>query len=51
MGVLSLMKGDYESSEKYLKAAVQSGLGAAKENLEELAKKKVNAAEIEKKNK
>lgn len=51
MGVLSLMKGDYESSEKYLKAAAQSGLDAAKENLEELAKKKANAAEIEKKNK
>ena len=51
MGVLSLMKGDYESSEKYLKVAAQSGLGVAKENLEELAKKKANAAEIEKKNK
>lgn len=51
MGVLSLMKGDYESSENYLKAAEQSGLGAAKENLEELAKKKANAAEIKRKNK
>ncbi len=51
MGVLSLMKGEYELSEKYLKAAAQSGLDAAKENLEELAKKKANAAEIEKKNK
>ena len=45
------MKGEYESSEKYLKVAAQSGLGVAKENLEELAKKKANAAEIEKKNK
>jgi hypothetical protein len=34
-----------------LKVAAQSGLGVAKENLEELAKKKANAAEIEKKNK
>ena len=51
MGVLSLMKGEYELSEKYLKAAAQSGLDAAKENLEELAKKKANVAEIEKKNK
>lgn len=51
MGVLSLMKGEYELSEKYLKAAAQLGLDAAKENLEELAKKKANAAEIEKKNK
>ena len=51
MGVLLLMKGEYESSEKYLKAAEQSGLDAAKGNLEELAKKKANAAEIKRRNK
>lgn len=51
MGVLTLMKGDYELSETYLKAAVDLGLEAAKSNLEELAKKKANAAEIEKRKK
>ena len=51
MGVLLLMKGDYELSGKYLKAAEQSGLDAAKGNLEELAKKKANAAEIKRRNK
>ena len=51
MGVLSLMKGDYESAEKYLKMAEMLGLNAAKSNLEELARKKANIAEIEKKSK
>jgi outer membrane protein OmpA-like peptidoglycan-associated protein len=51
MGVLSLMKGDYESAEKYLKMAEKLGLNAAKSNLEELARKKANIAEIEKKSK
>ena len=51
MGVLLLMKGEYELSEKYLRTAAQSGLDAAKENLEELAKKKANALEIKGKNK
>ena len=50
MGVLMLLKGEYENAEKYLKAAAESGLEAAGHNLEELAKKKTNAAEIEKKN-
>jgi outer membrane protein OmpA-like peptidoglycan-associated protein len=51
MGVLLLMKGEYELSEKYLRTAAQSGLDAAKENLEELAKKKANALKIKGKNK
>ena len=48
MGILMLMKGDYELSKKYLKIAEQSGLDAARSNLEELARKKANAAENEK---
>ena len=48
MGVLMLLKGEYEHAEEYLKAAAKSGLQAAGQNLEELAKKKKNAAEIEK---
>lgn len=51
MGVLLLMKGDYDLSKKYLKLAEKSGLDAAKGNLEELAKKKANAIEINKKSK
>ena len=49
MGVLMLLKGEYEHAEEYLKAAAKSGLQAAGQNLEELAKKKTNTAEIEKK--
>lgn len=49
MGVLALLQEDYELAEKYLKASVESGLEVAKHNLEELAKKKANAAELEKK--
>ena len=37
--------------ESIWKAAEQSGLDAAKGNLEELAKKKANAAEIKRRNK
>ena len=51
MGVLMLLKGDYEHAEEYLKAAAEAGLEAAGQNLEELATKRTNAAEIEKKNK
>ena len=51
MGVLLLMKEEYELSEKHLKIAKEAGLDAAEGNLEELAKKKANAIEIEKKNK
>ena len=50
MGVLMLLKGEYDDAEKYLKAAAESGLEAAGHNLEELATKKANAAEIENKN-
>lgn len=49
MGVLMLLKGDYESAEKYLKNAEAAGVEAAGKNLEELAVKKANAAEIEQK--
>lgn len=45
-----LLKGEYDDAEKYLKAAAESGLEAAGHNLEELATKKANAAEIENKN-
>ena len=45
-----LLKGEYEKGEKYLKIASESGLEAAGHNLEELARKRTNAAEIEKKN-
>ena len=48
MGILMLMKGDYESSKKYLKFAEQSGLDAARSNLEELVRKKANAAKMKK---
>ena len=51
MGVLLLMKEDYELSEKHLKIAKELGLDVAKSNLEELAKKKANAIEIRKKSK
>lgn len=51
MGVLSLLQGDYELSEKYLKVAEGLGVEAAESNLEELAKKKASVAEMEKKNK
>ena len=44
-----LLKGDYESAEKYLKNAEAAGVEAAGKNLEELAVKKANAAEIEQK--
>lgn len=50
MGVLMLLKGEYGYAEEYLKAAAESDLEAAGHNLEELAKKKTNAAEIEQKN-
>ena len=42
------MKGDYESSKKYLKFAERSGLDAARSNLEELVRKKANAAKMKK---
>ena len=49
LGVVALLKGDYNQAEKYLKAAADSGLETAKDNLNELAKKKVNIAEIKEK--
>ncbi len=49
LGVVALMKGDYELAEKYLKKEAGAGLESAKDNLDELAKKKANVAEIEEK--
>lgn len=51
MGVLALLQGNYEKAETYLQAAADKGLEVAGQNLKELAKKKANAAEIEKQNK
>lgn len=48
MGVLALLQGNYEKAETYLQTAAARGLEVAKQNLEELAKKKANAIEIKK---
>lgn len=40
MGILTLLKGDYELAEEYLNKARELGLDVATDNLEELAKKK-----------
>lgn len=50
MGMLELLKGNYDKAESYLKSAAQTGLDAATKNLEELQKKRANALEIEKAN-
>ena len=50
MGILTLLKGDYELAEEYLNKARELGLDVATGNLEELAKKKANMNEIEKAN-
>ena len=50
MGILTLLKGDYELAEEYLNKAREMGLDVATDNLEELAKKKANMNEIEKAN-
>ena len=50
MGILTLLKGDYELAEEYLNKARELGLDVAPDNLEELAKKKANMNEIEKAN-
>ncbi|MFP5154233.1 DUF3868 domain-containing protein [Bacteroides clarus] len=47
VGVLALLKGDYEQAEKHLRTAVKLGVAIAEENLKELAEKKANAIEIE----
>lgn len=46
-GVLALLKEDYNRAETYLRKAAESGSETAKLNLDELQKKKTNAAEIE----
>lgn len=50
MGILTLLKGDYELAEEYLNKARELGLDVATDNLEELVKKKANMNEIEKAN-
>lgn len=50
MGILTLLKGDYELAEEYLNKARELGLDVATDNLEELAKKRANMNEIEKAN-
>ena len=50
MGILTLLKGDYELAEEYLNKARELGLDVATDYLEELAKKKANMNEIEKAN-
>ena len=50
MGVLALLQGNYERAETYLQTAAAKGLEVAKQNLEELAKKKANIIEFEKRN-
>lgn len=47
-GVLYLLKGDYDKAEQSLKAAADAGLTEAQSNLEELAKKRENSAQIAK---
>ena len=51
MGVLALLQGNYERAETYLQTAAANELEVAKHNVEELARKKANAIEIEKRNK
>ena len=50
MGILTLLKGDYELAEEYLNKSLELWLDVATDNLEELAKKKANMNEIEKAN-
>lgn len=46
MGVLCLLKGEYDKAEQYFEAARQAGIEVATANLEELAKKRENEAAI-----
>ncbi|WP_320889067.1 DUF3868 domain-containing protein [Bacteroides sp.] len=47
MGVLCLLKGEYDKAEQYFEAARQGGIEVATTNLEELAKKRENEAAIQ----
>lgn len=47
MGVLELLKGNYDKAEASLRAAADGGVEAAAKNLEELAKKRENIKQIE----
>ena len=47
MGVLHLLKGDYEKAEQWLKQAEQAGIAEATENLKELNRKRENILLIE----
>lgn len=46
-GVLAMLKGDYDLAESLLNKAASAGLIEARQNLEELARKRENIAEIE----
>lgn len=50
MGVLLLLKGDYEQAKAYLNRAAESGLEQAHLNLEELVKKEENTRLTSKQN-
>lgn len=49
-GVLSMLKGDYDTAEHYLKKAVAAGINIAAKNLREIEKKRENIRLIESKN-
>lgn len=46
MGVLEMLKGNYDKAEEYLNAAKQAGLAEAQTNLDEIAKKRENLKQI-----
>lgn len=47
MGVLEMLKGNYDKAEQYLESAKQAGITAAQTNLDEIAKKRDNMKQIE----
>lgn len=48
VGVLAILEGDFDKAEAHLNKAVSMGSVEAKQNLDELAKKRINAFQIEK---
>ena len=51
LGVLEILRGNYDKAEEALKAAAETGLGAAKANLDELNKKRENLRALEEQSK
>ncbi len=47
MGVLEMLKGNYDKAEQSFNAAKQAGVAAAQQNLDEIAKKRENIRQIE----